>query len=186
MSAEPIGYSLPSAPGRQPVPGTPPPPAAWVSSHLVTVSIGDERTRIVLDTGDATCACELRLGTQRLLQTWQQSSEVTQEDVEAMTAWARTLIQPLVEPLRRSKPLELTFAGEHTLMVALLLGQPLHPRVGRHRIAEQALSDWQNRFAAEASHTDATLVVLATVLLMRVVLEAAQLESALVLGNTPS
>ncbi len=187
MSVEQTGRAaLPRPKSRGYVPGTTPSAESWVAPHSITVSIRDERTRMVLDTDDASCACELRLGTRSLLRTWQHSRDSAQEDVEAMAAWARTLIRPLVEPLRRSGPLDLIFAGEQTFMAALLLGEGPLPSMGRHRLTEKALADWQSRFDVEASHTDATLDVLSTIILMRVFLEAAQLESALVLGNTLS
>jgi hypothetical protein len=71
-------------------------------------------------------------------------------------------------------------------MAALLLGEGFLPTAGRQRVHAKALADWQSHFDLETPHTDATLDVLATIILMRVFLEAAQLESALVLGNTLS
>jgi hypothetical protein len=141
---------------------------------------------MVLDTDDSSIACELRLGPQGLLRTWQGTRDSAQEDLEAMEAWARTLIPPLIEPLRRSGPLDLTFAGDHAFMAALLLGEGMHSSTGRQRVTAKALADWQRRFDGEAPHTEATLDVLATIILMRVFLEAAQLDSAFVLGNTLS
>ena len=187
MSAEPTGSAyLPPATFRGSTMGPTPSAECWASSHSITVCIRDERTRMVLDTDEASCACELRLGTQSLLRTWLHSRDSAQEDVDAMAAWARTLIRPLIEPFHRTEPLDLIFAGEHTFMAALLLGEGPLPSMGRQRVTDKALADWQSRFDIEASHTDATLDVLATIILMRVFLEAAQLESALVLGNTLS
>lgn len=187
MSAEQTGHAaLSRQTSRGYFPGPTPSAESWVAPHSLTVSIRDERTRMVLDTDDSSIACELRLGPRSLLRTWQHSRDTAQEDMEAMAAWARTLIPPLVTPLRRSGPLDVTFAGDYAFMAALLLGEGLLSSTGRQRITVKALADWQSRFDVEAPHTDATLDVLATIILMRVFLEAAQLESALVLGNTLS
>lgn len=155
----------------------------WVEPHLVTVSIDEERTRVALDTGEECCVCDLRLGTRRLLHTWAPAAEVEQCHIEAMTAWANTLIRPLVEPLRRSRPLDVTFRGEPPRRTALVLGEPILASTGRFRIDGQALSDWQNRFDASRPHTEATRDLLATVVVMRAVFDAAQTSTAVVVGS---
>lgn len=187
MSAEQTGHAaLPHQPIRGQVAGLTLPTEAWAAPHVLTVSIRDDRTRMVLDTEDASIACELRLGPQGLLRTWQHTRDSAQEDLDAMVAWARTLIPPLVEPLRRSGPLDLTFAGDYAFMAALLLGEGVVSSTGRQRVSERSLANWQSHFDVDQPHSDATLEVLATVILMRVFLEAAQQEHAVVLGNTLS
>jgi hypothetical protein len=158
----------------------------WVTPHLVTVSIDSDRTRVALDTGDECCICDLRLGTRRLLQTWAPGAQVDQGHIDAMTAWAQTLIRPLVEPLRRSRPLDVTFTGEPPRRAALMLGEPIVASVGRYRIDSQSLSDWQARFDVSRPHTEATRDLLATVVVMRAVLDAAQTAAAVVVGNALS
>jgi hypothetical protein len=178
--------AIPHSPIRGHIAGLTLPAEPWAAPHSLTVSIRDDRTRMVLDTEDASIACELRLGPQGLLRTWQHTRDSAQEDLDAMVDWARTLIPPLVEPLRRSGPLDLTFAGDYAFMAALLLGEGVLPSTGRQRVTARALANWQTRFDVDAPHTDATLEVLATVILMRVFLEATQQETAVVLGNTLS
>ena len=141
---------------------------------------------MVLDTDETICAYELRLGPKSLRRVWRHSHVSAQEDVEAMVAWARILIGPLVEPLRRLGPLDLAFAGDYAFTAALLLDERAVTSNGRFRITTSALAAWQERFDVDAPHIDANLETLATVILLRVFLEAAQLDNALVLGNALS
>ncbi len=157
--------------------------ATWAPPHLVTVTIDEEHTCIALDTGDECCLCELRLGTRRLRHAWQSSAQVTEQEMESMIDWSCTLIRPLLEPLRRSQPLELIFNGAPALHTALILGRRECAATDRHRISIHALADWQRRFDPGEPHTRATQDVLTAVILMRAVLDAAQLDTALVVGK---
>jgi hypothetical protein len=72
MRAEQTGCAaIPHSPIRGQVAGLTLSAEPWAAPHVLTVSIRDDRTRMVLDTEDANIACELRLGPQGLLRTWQ-------------------------------------------------------------------------------------------------------------------